>query len=181
MAARRRRFRFRADAGRGPRISLEWLGFRDAGIPANLDTAVSYELVAPGAAGAIAKDDLTVLRVVGNLSFTAQSGVIAGSTLGAMLFKANVGGDQVIDDDFSALVTDVDKFDHSGIMWWQSWQGLLPQTATSEFDEVPVVVPIDIKVKRKLNKRDTLIMRVDAGTTGRSRVSANLRTLIRIY
>ncbi len=182
MAGRRKRLRFRADAGRGPRISLEWLGFRDGGASAALDTSAIFELIPPAAESAVIETDLTVLRVVGQLCFKNQGTVTTPTTIGAMLFKGNVGGDQTIDDGINPLTTDPDNFDHSGIMWWQTWPSIpYSHGVTGEYDVGSVVMPIDIKVKRKLDKKDTLIMRVDAGTTGRAVCSCNLRTLIRIY
>ncbi len=162
-------------------MSLEWLGFRDGGTPSNLNTSTSFELIAPAGASAIVVPDITVKRVVGNISFLAQSGVVATSNVAAMLFKANVGGDQVIDNDIPPLTTDVDDFDHAGIMWWQTWPGVSAPVLPADYDDVPLVVPLDITVQRKMDKRDTLILRIDAGTTARVRVSVNLRVLIRNY
>ncbi len=166
---------------RPPRKNLEWLGFRDGGTPANLNTSTSFELIAPAGASAVVVNDATVLRVVGNLTFTAQSAVTAGSAVGVMLFKANVGADQTIDADVPPLTTDVDDFANENIMWWKVWQSVLALSASADWDEVSFEVPIDIKVKRRIEKRDTLVMRIDAATTGRTRVSANLRCLIRVY
>ncbi len=177
----RRRFRFRADAGRGPRISLEWLGFRDAGIDANLDTDVTFELIPPAGAAGVGFLDLTVLRVVGDLSFRNQGAVVASVPVGAMLHVANVGGDQAIDDGINPLSTDLDDFDHRGIMWWRSWTALMAHAPIADVDTIPTVVPFDIKVKRKLSKRDTFIMRVAAGASSISQVSLNCRVLMRQY
>ncbi len=163
------------------RVSLEWCGFRDGGTPSNLNTSTLFELVPPAGASAVVVTDFTVLRVVGNLSFQSQSGVTSSAAVGAMLFRANVGADQAIDADVPPLTTDVDDFDNNRIMWWQTWSSVAAAAASADFDEVARVVPIDITVKRKMDKRDTLVMRVDAGTTARVRVSVNLRALIRIY
>ncbi len=175
--ARKRIIRVRSEK----RISLEWLGFRDGGIPGNLNTSTVFELVPPAGASAAVEHDVTHLRTVGNISFTAQSAVVAGTSLGAILFKGNVGADQAVDADVPPLSTDVDDFDNSGIMWWQTWQSLLPAGPAADFDEAAVVIPIDIRVKRRLSKRDNIQLRIDAGTTARARVSVNVRTLIRVY
>lgn len=176
-----RRRPFRRPRPMPVRKSLEWIGFRSGGTPGNLNTSISHELLGPAAQTAIVIVDATVLRVVGMLGFTAQSGVTSGTAVGAMLFKANVGSDDTIDADVPPLSTDVDDFDNPNIMWWQTWQSVLAPSAAADFDEVAFHVPLDITVKRKLSKRDTLVLRVDALTTGRTRVTVNLRTLIRTY
>ena len=166
---------------REDRVSLEWLGFHDGGTPANLDTQTAFELVPPGPASGAVESDLTVLRVVGNVSTMLQNTQTVPATVGMQLHVGNVGGDQAVDDAPNPLSTDIDDADHAGIMWWMVYGQPTNSVASADRDLVAVQYPIDIKVKRKLSKRDTLVFRVESSTTGIMRVFVNLRTLIRLY
>lgn len=178
MARRRRK----VTVAVGPvRVSYEWLGFMSGGTPANLDTSVQHELIPPSGASSVLDLEFTVLRCVGQLSFNMQSGVVAPVGVGAMIQKVTVGGDQVIDNIVNPLTTDPDDFDDRGIMWWWVAHQVGPHTPIADVDSVSVVVPFDVRTKRKMSKRDTLVLRVDAGTTAVSRVAVQCRTLIRTY
>lgn len=160
--------------------SYEWLGFRDGGADANLDTSTSFELIAPAGASAVLLPDFTVIRVVGQIGLRYQSTVTTSTRCGAMLQHVNVGGDQTIDNQISPLSTDVDDFDHKGIMWWQTWTTPTSEAQAADQDQVPRYIPIDIKVKRIIDKRDSLVLRIDASTTGRLRASVNVRVLVKM-
>ena len=177
MARRRRKFKIRVGPVSG---SYEWLGFRDGGADANLDTSTAFELIAPAGASAVLLPDFTVLRVVGQLGFRYQSTVTTSTRVGAMLQKVNVGGDQTIDGQINPLSTDVDDFDHEGIMWWQTWTTPVSEAQAADQDQVPRYIPIDIRVKRIINKRDSLVLRIDASTTARVRASCNVRVLVKM-
>ena len=178
--ARRRRFRVRADAGRGPRVSLEWLGFTDAGISAGLDTTTSFELIPPASADSVVVADFTVLRVVGNIALSNQSAVTSNSAVGMQLGVRSVGRDQVIDETFDPLSADTDDLDNK-VMW--QWIAATPGPAVvaADLDLISLIIPVDIKVKRKMNKRDSLVLTCKAATTARKEVSCNLRVLVRQY
>ncbi len=179
MPRGRRRSRRAVEAGfRGFYVRYEWTGFRDGGTPANLNTSVLFELVPPDGASAVVNLLPKIRRVVGNIGFTSQSTVTSASTVGAMLFMANVGADQTIDADVPPLTTDPDDFNNKGIMWWQTWQAVLSEGPAADWDEHAHTVPIDIKVNRQMRARDTLVLRLDAGTTARTRATVNLRVLI---
>lgn len=176
----RRRRKFTARYGKAS-ASYEWLGTRDGGAEANLDVSTAFELMAPAGASAVLLPDFTVVRIVGLLGLRFQSGVTTSTRVGAMVQKVNVGGDQTSDDSIDPLSTDVDDFDHSGIMWWQTWTCPVASVAAAEADSAAAfLVPIDIKIKRIINKRDRLILRVDASTTARMRASCNVRVLARM-
>ncbi len=179
MARRRRRTNRAVEAGfRGLYVRYEWTGFRDGGTPANLDTSVSFELVPPDGASSVVNLLPRIRRVVGDLSFSNQSTVVAGASIGYMFFMGNVGADQTIDADVPPLTTDPDDFNNAGIMHWHTVRDMLENSAPAEYDEASLRVPIDLKFNRKMKARDTFVLRVDAGTTARARVSVNLRVLI---
>ena len=174
---RRKKIKIRA----GQDASLEWIGFRDAGIDGNLDVSTEFELVPPSAASSVLLPDVTVLRILGDVSIRNQSTVTAMSTFGMMVQKVNVGGDQTIDDGINPNSTDVDDFDHSGIMWWRTFSAPnYGHGTTAEYDSIPIHIPFDIKTKRRLNKRDSIILRIQAGTTGRLQASVNCRVLVKL-
>jgi len=166
---------------RTDRVSLEWVGFRSGGSQGNLNTTVIHEIIGPAAASTIVQTDLTVLRVVGVISIAAQNTVAATTSIGMMLRVANVGGDQVINESVSPLSTDVDDFDNSGIMWWRTISRAGAGVAAADLDTIAFHIPFDIKVKRKMDKRDTLILELEAGSTAVARASVDLRCLIRTY
>ena len=163
------------------RISFEWVGFRSGGTQGNLDTSITHEIVPPAGAAAVIQPDITLYRVVGMISLTAQAAGATTTGIGMQLRVASVGGDQVIDETLNPLTTDVDLFDDKGIIWWQSYGRLGANVAAADLDIVGVHIPIDVKVKRKMDKRDTLVLRIDASTTGISRVSVETRCLIRTF
>ena len=166
---------------RGERVSFEWLGFTDGGASGNLNTQSQFELIPPAGASGVIVPDLTVYRVVGSVTVRAQSGVTSGTSLGIRVSVHNVGGDQTIDNMFSALSSDPDDMDFAGTMYKRVISNALAPVAAADFDTVGVEYPIDIKVKRKMNKRDTLMCVMDAAITARLVAFCNLRVLIRTY
>ena len=179
----RRRLRVRVDAGRGPRVSLEWMGFRDAGAAANLVTSdTRFELVPPAGASAVVIPDLTILRIVGHVTIGQQAGVTTNTGCNFLIHKVNVGGDQTIDDTLTPASTDPDDFDHAGIMYWYGHpRAGLTNGPAADFDQSVRVIPIDIKTKRKLDKRDTLVLSARAAALNTLAMSVNLRVLTRTY
>ncbi len=161
-------------------VSYEWLGFRDAGSESNLDTSTSFELVGPAGASGILHPEYTVMRIIGTIGFRYQATVTTSTRAGAIVQLANVGGDQAIDNGINPLSTDLDDFDHKGIMWWRTWTNPVAEVVVAEGDEIQRVIPVDIKTKRIITKRDTLIVRIDASTTARLRTSVNLRVLVKL-
>ncbi len=178
MARRRLRIRFKGP--QGPSGSLEWLGFADGGVNSNLDTTTTFELVPPAGASGVVEKDLTVLRIVGDISISAQTSVVASSAVGMMIGVRSVGRDQVIDEAYVPLSTDPDDLDNS-VMWKFVAANFGAHLAIADQDVTSVVVPVDITVKRKMSKRDTLVLTIQAEVTARKRAAVNLRTLIRVY
>ncbi len=156
----------------------EWLGFRDAGIAANLDTNTAFELVPPAAAGDIGTLQMTVLRVVGHIELRKQSGVVSYDPVGLVLLASPVGRDQTVDEVVEPLSTDVDEFSVRDIMWWRNTGGIAA-CPIADADIVPLIIPVDIKVKRILTKRTRLFLNVTCATTGRMRASCCLRVLVK--
>lgn len=163
-------------------VRYEWTGFRDGGVPANLDTSTSFELVPPDGASAVVNLLPRCLRVVGDLSFQAQGSNVTNTPVGIMLRMSNVGADQTIDSDVSPLTTDPDEFHNARILWWRTHLSLFPPGLQSaDWDTSMYHYPIDIKINRKMKARDTLVLRVDAATTARMRVSVNVRCLLQVH
>ncbi len=163
-------------------VRYEWTGFRDAGATGNLDTSTLFELVPPDGPSAVVNLFPRIRRVVGDLSFQSQGSNVTNTPIGIMLRMSNVGADQTIDSDVSPLSTDPDEFHNARILWWRTHLSLFPaSSAAAEWDTTALHYPIDIKLNRKMQARDTLVLRIDAGTTGRMRVSVNLRCLIQVH
>ena len=169
--------------GASARISLEWLGFRDSGVLANLTTSVlDFELVPPGEADGIGIPDVTVLRVVGNVGIGTQAGVVTATRASWGIVVSPVGEDQTSDLDWSPGSTDVDALDEGGVMhWWSSARANGVEGPAADFDQRMRLIPVDIKVKRRLSKRDRLIIRLVAGSNSIVNASVNLRVLCRSY
>ncbi len=178
-----RRFRrgFRRTSG-GPKLRYEWTGFRDGGTAANLNTSTAFELVPPDGTSSVINLLPRIRRVVGTIGFSLQGSVTSATPVGAVLALENVGRDQVIDAGVEPLSTDADSFGLKQILWWQTWRDMLPEAGTTgEWDEMSKHYEIDVKLNRPMKARDTLILRIDAATTARARVSVNLRCLVQVH
>ncbi len=177
-----RRFRrsFKARAGR-PSLRFEWAGFRDAGAAANLNTSVVFELIPPDGASSVVNLLPRVRRVVGSLDFSLQNTVTSPTEIGWVFFMGNVQGDQTIDNSVPPLTTDPDEFGLSQIVQWQTYRDAVKAVANAEFDSTSMRIPIDFKLNRPMKARDTFVLRIDAGTTARARVSVNLRVLMQVH
>ncbi len=158
--------------------SYEWIGFRDGGVTSNLNTNVAFELIPPNVDDTVGVDVFTALRVVGEIAFSAQSSVITATRVGIVLLASDVGADQTVDELVDPLSTDVDDFANKDIMWWWTGKGVA-QTVAADFDQVPLQIPIDIRVKRLIGKRTRLFFNVTANPTAAARVTCNVRCLLR--
>ncbi len=173
-----RHYRRKVTARFGPAsLSYEWVGFRDAGLQANLDTATAFELLPPVSDTTVGSSQFTVHRVVGQIAIMKQAGIVSGDNMGIVLQNAEVGDDQTADEDVDPLSTDIDEFANKGIMWW--WSGRPPFPGpVADADLSPWIIPIDIKVKRIVRKRNRLVFSAAAATAGRLRMTVNVRVLI---
>ncbi len=177
--ARSRRRRITVGYGKA-RVSYEWVGFADGGTDTNLDTTTSFELWPPGAADSVAEPDVTVLRIVGNISLGNQSAVTSNAAVGIHIGVRSVGRDQTIDEAYVPLSTDADDLDNGRMFNWVSTKAG-PAVVVADLDTISLIIPVDIKVGRKMNKRDTLVCTIQAAVTARKTASVNLRALIRSY
>ncbi len=160
------------------RAEWEWIGFRSGATFGNLDTNIGHELIPPIADDTVGIQSFTVHRIVGNIQIRQQAGVTTVSGFGIMIGVEDVGSDQTSDDPLVPLSTDVDHMAHKGIMW--QWAGVPKyDVVMTEADDQPMIIPIDIKVKRVVNKRQRLIVQMTAASTGRIRTIVNVRALIR--
>lgn len=179
MAGRRSPRRFRP-----VRKDLEWLGFRDGGVLANLTTSdLDFELVPPADADGIGIAAVTVLRVVGTVGIGTQAGILTATRASFGVVVSPVGADQTSDLDWSPGSTDTDALDERGVMfWWSSAKANTPHTPAADFDQaMGHLINIDIKTKRKLQKRQRLVIRLVAGSNNVVNASVNLRVLTRSY
>lgn len=159
-------------------VGFEWVGFRDGGTFANLNTQVGFELLPPVADTTVGSSQFTVYRVVGQLALMHQTGIVSSDRMGIVLVASEVGDDQTVDEPVNPLSTDIDEFADRTIMWW--WTGSPEfKTSAADSDVVPWVIPIDIKVRRLIKKRTRLEFQAAAATTGRLRMTVNVRALIR--
>ncbi len=178
----RRRFKRAVTAGYGKAfLRYEWTGFRDGGVAANLNTSTVFELVPPDGASSVVNLLPRIRRVVGSLDFSLQNTITSPTEIGWILALENVGRDQVIDAAVEPLSTDPDSFGLKQILHWQTYRDIIAHQVSGEWDQVSFRVPVDIKFNRKMKARDTLTLRCDAATTGRARVSVNLRCLIQVH
>ncbi len=156
----------------------EWIGFRSAGTFGNLDTAIVHEVIPVIADNTVGIQAFTVHRLVGSIQVRQQAGVVTTSTLGIMIGVEDAGADQTSDNPLLPLTTDIDHLAHKGIMW--SWTGIPSYgVELTAADDQPMTIPIDIKVKRIVSKRERLVISLEASSTGRIRVACNVRALIK--
>ena len=159
---------------------MEWTGFADGGADVNLDTTTSFELWPPSGAASVAEVDTTVLRIVGFISIGNQSAVTANAAVGIHIGVRSVGRDQTIDEAYVPLSTDADDLDNGRMWGWVSTKAGAP-VAAADLDLISLLIPVDIKINRRMQKRDTLVCTIQAGTTARKTASVNLRALVRAY
>ncbi len=177
MAGRKYQRRIYAKYGKAE-IGFEWVGFRDAGTPANLDTTTNFEILPPVADTTVGSSQFTVYRIVGELAILHQAGVVTRDRLGIVLVAAEVGDDQTADEAVNPISTDVDEFADKTIMWWWSGNPSFP-TGAADSDIIPFIIPVDIKVRRIIKKRTRLVFNATAGSTARLAMTCNVRALIR--
>ncbi len=156
----------------------EWIGFASGGAFGNLDTVTIHEIIPPIADNTVGIQSFTVHRIVGNIHIRQQSGVVTASALGIAIGVEGAGEDQTSDDPLDGLTTDVDHLAHKGTMF--RWQGApMYTTAIADADLVPWALPIDLKVKRIVDKRARLVITIQANNTARLQAAVNVRALIR--
>ena len=181
MAGRKTRRRVTVGYGKA-RVSFEWMGFRDGGTLASLTTATTdFEIVPPASAGGIGISDSTVYRIVGQIGISNQAGVVTRTALGMGIVLSPVGEDQTSDLDWSPRSTDIDAQDENGVMWWYVAPRAGPEGPAADYDTSSLVLPIDIRVKRRLQKRDRIVLRAVAGSANVLEIAVNLRALVRTY
>ncbi len=175
----RGRHRFKVQLGAGPaKLEWEWIGFHSGAVPGSLDTSIVHEIVPVIADTTVGIQSFTCHRIVGQIQIRQQSGVTTASAVGITIGVEDAGLDQTSDNPFVPLSTDVDHAAHKGQMF--RWVGFpVYQTALGDADDVPWNLPIDIKVKRIIDKRQRLVATLTAASTARLRATVNLRTLIR--
>lgn len=157
---------------------FEWVGFRDAGTFANLDTTVGFEILPPVPDSTVGSSQFTVYRIVGQLAVMHQTGIVSSDRMGIVLVAAEVGDDQTVDEPVDPISTDIDEFADKTIMWW--WSGSPTWgVPIADSDVTPWHIPIDIKVRRIIKKRTRLVFNATAATTARLRMTCNVRVLIR--
>ncbi len=161
--------------------NLQWIGFRDGGAASNLVTAnTDFELL-PDATGTLLTPDATLLRIVGFLSLGNQAGITSAVNFGFILLKAKVDNAGAILDTIAPLSTDIDDFDHGGILHWRTQHKVQSSgAAPADYDDQTQIIPIDVKVKRRFDKMDTLVLRAAAGAATNIRLSVNLRVLFKL-
>ncbi len=160
------------------RAEWEWIGFASGGTSGNLNTTIIHELIPPIADDTVGIQSFTVHRIVGEIQVRQQSGVVSTSAIGIGIGVEGVGSDQTSDDPLVPLTQDVDHLAHKGYMF--KWSGFPAYgVAIAEADGIPWSMPIDIKVKRIVEKRQRLVITLTAETTARLRAIVNVRALIR--
>ena len=160
------------------KAEYEWVGTRAGATLANLNTTVVHEIIPVIADDTVGIQSFTVYRVVGQISVLAQAGIVNANALGLVLGVEDAGSDQMSDNSLPTTSTDVDAFHHKGIMWW--WTGFPTFSGPmTDADENAWILPIDIKVKRIIHKRQRLVLTAEAATTARLRLTVNVRALIR--
>ncbi len=154
------------------------MGFRGGGTYANLNTAIVFEILPPIADDTVGIQSFTCHRIVGSIFLMHQSGIVSNDTAGVVVGVESVGADQTSDDPFLPTTTDTDALAHKGVMWW--WTGQMTFGGPiADSDVTPYELKVDITVKRKVDKRQRLVISCAANTTGRLRILPNVRALIR--
>jgi hypothetical protein len=156
----------------------EWIGFYSGGTYGNLDTSVVHEIIPPIADNTVGIQSFTCHRIVGAVQIAHQANELAGNSLGITFGVEDAGADQTSDNPLPTTSTDVDAAHHTGIMF--RWVGFPPfQNVLADTDENPWELPIDIKVKRIIHKRQRLVCVITASTTAKLRALVNVRCLVR--
>ncbi len=160
------------------RAEWEWIGFRSGASFGALNTTNIHELIPPIADNTVGIQAFTVHRIVGTVQIRQQTGVFSASAFGVMVGVEDAGLDQVSDNPLVPLSTDIDHMAHKGIMFaWVGWSEYPGPLTTA--DITGFSIPLDIKVKRIIAKRERLVIVVAAEVTARLAAIVNVRALIK--
>ncbi len=173
MAGRRRR-RGRSSARKKQNTS--WSN-NSALTPLNLVTSVNeIELVPNGMNGAVIAADFELIRMVGSLTFTPQSAATATAIVGYAFVRTLADELGIVTTITDPLSIDVDAGAQDILHQNQFTPDYGAQLDATALD-LSVVITIDIKVKRKLDKRNGIMLFVAASVNSRVAMTHRLRIL----
>lgn len=175
VAARRRR-RGRSSRGRSRKQNVSWAN-NSATTPVNLVTTVNeIELVPNGMTGVVISADFRLVRIVGSLTFTPQTAAVATAVVGYAFVRTLADELGIVTTLTDPLSTDVDAGSQDILHMDQFTPNYGAQLTATALD-LSVVIHIDIKVGRKLDKRNGIMLFVAASVNSRTSMTHRLRIL----
>ncbi len=154
-------------------VAWEWSGFVNLTAIAITDTTANIELFPDAMTGAVGTPDILIKRIVGQITIEPVSASTASGMIGLAVYRHQANeASQIVTPD--PLSTDIDAraLDE---MW--SWRSVPKYGAPLDATGLNLVdmIPVDIKIKRRLDKRHGIILGFRAITDAQSQLRVNLR------
>lgn len=173
MAGRRRRGRVSRPR---KKVNNSWAN-NSATTALNLLTSINeIELIPNGMNGTVLAAEFRLIRIVGSLTFTPQSAATATAIVGYAFVRTLADELGIVTTLTDPLSTDVDAGAQDILhqnQFTPDYGAALDATAL----DLSVVIQIDIKVKRKLEKRHGIMLFVAASVNSRTSMTHRLRIL----
>jgi len=145
--------------------------------PLNLLTSINeIELIANGMDNVQLAADFQLLRIVGSLTFNPQSASTATTIVGYAFVRTLADELGIVTTLTDPLSTDVDAGSQDILHQNQFTPDFGAQLTATALD-LSVVITIDIKIGRKLDKRNGIMLFVAAATNSRISMTHRLRIL----
>ncbi len=145
--------------------------------PLNLvTTGNEIELVPDGMTGVVVSADFRLVRIVGSLTFTPQSAATATAVVGYAFVRTLADELGVVTTITDPLSTDVDAGAQDILHQNQFTPDYGAQLDATALD-LSVVITIDIKVGRKLDRRNGIMLFLAASVNSRVAFTHRLRIL----
>lgn len=154
-------------------VSYEWSGFLNTTPLSLLTTVTAQELLGDAMQGSVGTPDLTVHRIVGLISVRPNASATSAGMIGLEIQR-------VVADSTSAIVvnspldTDIDARAND-VMW--GWHGRPELNLSITDDSGTFLIPVDVRIKRRLDKRHGVVLASLADATGRYEIQTALRVL----
>lgn len=134
------------------------------------------ELIPNGMTGAVLAADFRLLRIVGSMTFAPQSAATASAIVGYAFVRTLADEAGIVTTITDPLSTDVDAGEQDILFQDQFTPSYGAQLTATALD-LTMIVKIDIKVGRKLDKRNGIMLFVSAGVDARVSMTHRFRIL----
>ncbi len=139
-------------------------------------TGNEFELVPDGMTGTVTASDFQLLRIVGKMTFTPQAASTASAVIGYAFARTLADETGVVTTILAPLSTDVDAGAQDILLQDQFTPDFGAKLDATALD-LAFNVDVDIRVGRKLDKRNGILLFMAASVNSRISVTFRLRIL----